>query len=123
MRLSGVGRLVRMARLGSGTRVPVAVRLGVWLRRRLVTRTVVVTRAAIGRAGFAPGRIRSFLRWPLSLRRFRQPLDTDVVFLVGAPDHGGEGFRSLSGYLEFGGGVHDADGADIMLVDATTTAN
>src|SRR5665647_1802271 len=59
-RLCVIG-LVLMPRLGAGTRVLVAmrlcVRLGVRLRCRLVARTVMMARAAVDDAGFAPRRV------------------------------------------------------------------
>src|SRR5258708_3079813 len=59
----------------------------------------------------------------LSLRSFCEHLDTDIVFLVGTPDLDGEGFCNLFGNFEFGGRFQNADGADVMLVDAATAAN
>src|SRR5712672_53302 len=59
----------------------------------------------------------------LTLRSIRERLDTNVVFLVGTPDLDGEGFCNLFGNFEFGGRFQNADGADVMLVDAATAAN
>src|SRR3984893_18273246 len=106
-RWSGVGRLVRIflflveAGIPAKSRAAFALRLAVRLGSSLVTRSIVLTRAAFGGAGFAPGRVGSFLRRPLPLRRLCQRLDADVVFLVGTPDHGGERCRGLFGDFEF----------------------
>src|SRR5215204_7416213 len=105
-RLAGVSRPVPMRCLGIVTRFPVKC----WLVRALCVFDVR-------------------LRGPLLLanlltrRCIAERLDTDVVFLVGTPDLDGEGFRGAGGNLEFGGGVHDADGADIRLVDPAAAAD
>src|SRR5882672_4622593 len=97
--------------------------LAVLIRPSLLVRFFIPARAAVGLIVFIPGRMRPPLRSRLPLRSFCQRLDPDVVFLVGTPDFDGEGFRDPLGDFEFGGGVHDADGADVVLVDTATTAN
>src|SRR6202034_1618395 len=52
-----------------------------------------------------------------------QRLDADIVFLVGTPDFNGEGFGDPFGDFELGGGVENADGADVLLVDTAAPAN
>src|SRR5215216_3683777 len=105
-RLAGVSRPVPMRFLGIVTRFPV--------KRRFIGALCVFD-------------VR--LRGPLLLanlltrRGIAERLDTDVVFLVGTPDLDGEGFRGTGGNLEFAGGVHDADRADIRLVDAAAAAD
>src|SRR5438874_13583379 len=91
---------------------------------RIVTRLLVKPRPVRTLSLFA---VR--LRCPLLLanlltrRCIADRLDTDVVFLVGTPDLDGKGFRGTGGNLEFGGGVHDADGTDVRLVDAAPAAD
>src|ERR1019366_2504899 len=129
LRLSGVGRLVLVSLFLPGTcflvksRPAFAVRPAVLLRPSLITRFVVLTSAAVGLLVFAPGRVQPLFHGRLTLRTICQRLDTDVVFLVGTPDLDGERFRDPFGNLELGGGVQNADGADVMLVDAAATAN
>jgi hypothetical protein len=107
-RWPGVGRLVRIFLFLLETGLPAksgpafALWLAVWLGSSLVTRAIVLTRAALGGAGFAPRRVGSFLRRSLTLRRLGQRFDADVIFLVGTPDHGGERCRGLFGDFELG---------------------
>src|SRR5438445_989546 len=103
----------------SGVSRPVPMRLF-----RIVTRFLVKSCPVRALCGFD---VR--LRCPLLLanllarRCIAERLDTDVVFLVGTPDLDSKGFRGTGGNLEFGRGVHDADGTDVRLVDAAPAAD
>src|SRR6476646_9468022 len=94
----------------------------------IVMRLLVKRRLVRGLCVFAVRLRRPFLlanslaRGILARRIFHR-LDADIVFLVGTTDLDGEGFRGTAGDLEFGGGVHDADGADIGLVDTAAAAD
>src|SRR5258705_5235247 len=91
---------------------------------RIVTRLLVNPRPVRTLSLFAVRLRRPLLFANLLARRcIAERLDTDVVFLVGAADLDGKGFRGTGGNLEFGGGIHDADGADVRLVDAAAPAD
>src|SRR5450755_667983 len=83
----------------------------------------VSIRDVIVRLAVAPRWTRATFSGRLALRSVGHRLDPDVVFLVGALDHGRKGIRYPLGNLELGRGVHDTDGADVLLVDAATTAD
>src|SRR5260370_25013726 len=134
LRLSGVGGLLAERPLGIVTPFLVksrrlfvaglaAVRLGVWFRRPLFAGSIARAGVAVERCLFTPRRMRPLLCSRLALRALGQRLDADVVLLVGAPDLDGKGLRGASGDLELGRRIHDADGADIILVDAAAAAD
>ena len=93
------------------------------LRPSLVSNFIGLTSAAVGLFAFAPGRIEPLFRRRLTLRSTCQWLDTDVVFLVRTPDFDTKRVSDRLGNFEFGGRFQNTDGADVMLVDAATTAN
>ena len=94
---------------------------GAFGRSRVVSRGFMPRRFMTGR--FPARRKRPLFRSRLALRGAFERLDPDRVFLVGALDHGGEGFRDPLRNLELGRGVHDLDRADIALRDAAATAD
>src|SRR4029078_1954041 len=83
----------------------------------IVMRLLVKRRLVGGLCVFAVRLRCPFLLANLLARRVFHRLDADIVFLVGTPDLDGKRFRGTGGNFEFGGGVHEADGADVGLVD------
>src|SRR4051812_7215997 len=79
------------------------------------------TRVVVGRMALASRRARAAFGGRLG--SLVQRLDPDVVLLVGTLDLGSKGLRDAVGDLELGSGVHDADGADVLLVDAAATTD
>src|SRR5258708_5525587 len=127
--VSTVGRSVRVPlfllepRLSAKSRSAAAVRLAVLFWTLLVSDFVDPRTRVIGLASFATGRVRLLFGTRLRLRGIRHGLDANVVFLVRAADAGGEGFGDPVGDFKLGGGVHDADGADVIFLDAATPAD
>src|ERR1700687_20539 len=128
-RLSSVGRLVLVSLFLLGTRFLVksraafAVRRAVSPRPSLIMRFIVLTSAALGFLAFAPRCAQPLFRRRLTLWSICHWIDADVVFLVGTSDFDGERLCGRFGNFELGGRFQNADGADVMLVDAATTAN
>src|ERR1700744_4332688 len=98
-------------------------RLAAPLRACLVTEIVASTSTAVGVAGVRPRRVRPLFRRRKTWRGTCQRLDADAVFLVWTSNLDRKGFRDPLGDLELGGGVQNPDSADVVLVDAATTAN
>src|SRR3954465_1130319 len=89
----------------------------------IVMRLLVKRRLVRGLCVFAVRLWCPFLFANLLARRVFHGLDADVVFLVGTADLDGKGLRGTGGNLEFGGGVHDADGTDVRLVYTAPAAD
>src|SRR4029079_18225776 len=153
LRLGGVGRfvpewslgivtpfLVKPRRIFAGRLVAVRLALARFAAGRLVAPGLVVTRLVVpglvlpGLAVRSRRRLltrsmrgsvhgRPLFRSRLILRAFGERLDTDIVFLVGTTEVSDKFVGRASGNLELGSGIHDADGADISLVDAAAAAD
>src|SRR5665213_1454068 len=104
-------------------RAAFAVRGSVLLSYMLVTRSIFPTRIPAGLLWLVLGAVPGFCRMRPLRRRISQQLDADVVFLVGPLDLGGERVGDARRNLELGGGIHDADRADVLLLDAAAATN